>query len=317
MPAIPSATYLSLNPAASAAAAEATRKALAAKKAADLALKLKNAKKSTTGSLNPVGIDFNLPPIAQALPVMYTDQGLSVSNKKIDDGRRAAMWFFDVAGNSLPTKASGTTATAGSTFANVTTVDKSTAGNYAYGFQWLWNPESVGSTVSINPDVVPSPMDGTANLSGLFGGMESVTISARINRITDMAMIRGGATNLNASYTGSYPGAVKTAPDVSAKIAEIKAKGTMADLEYIYRMCNGYKDGNGVPNTNALGIVTADTAFLSPTPVVLRVGKGPLVYVGWLNSIVVAHTMFTWDMIPIDTRVDFSLQTFATTSLKS
>ena len=82
-------------------------------------------------------------------------------------------------------------------------------------------------------------------------------------------------------------------------------------------MCNGYKDGNGVPNTNALGIVTADTAFLAPTPVVLRIGKGPLAYVGWLNSITVAHTMFTWDMIPIDTKVDFSLQTFATTSLKS
>jgi hypothetical protein len=47
------------------------------------------------------------------------------------------------------------------------------------------------------------------------------------------------------------------------------------------------------------------------------VGKGALAYVGWLNSITITHTMFTWDMIPIDTTVLFTIATFATTSLTS
>lgn len=302
------------------------RQQAAAKKAAALALQAKNAKGNKTGSKNPVGIEFNLPPNKNSLPLMLSKQGLPIGDSsagKIPASRRSAMWFFDVAGVNGLGHAKDAKATAGSTFMGATSaakadgsVDAGFLQNFSYGFQWLWNPDKVGSKVEVNPEVVPSPMDGTANLSGLFSGMESVTVSARINRVVDMAMIRGKVPNLSSYYMDNYPGA-KIPKDISAQLKMLEERGTMADLEYIYRMCNGLNDGKGKANTNALGVVTSDTAFLSPTPVVLKIGTGALSYVGWLNSITISHTMFTWDMIPIDTTIDLQLSTFATTSLQS
>jgi hypothetical protein len=292
---------------AAAAALAAKNKAAAAKAAASAAAAAAAARK-VTASPNPHNIQFNLPPISQSLP-LNVNYGADVgqgSATRHDAGRRAAMWFFSQSG-------SAQTAPKGSSKSSAVAANGDS--NYQYGFQWLWNPVSLGTSVSMNSSVIPSAQDATANQAGLFVGLEQVTVSARINRVNDMAMIRGKATNLEQYYGDTYPTSGAAKETIASQISMLEQKGTMADLEYIYRMSNGLKDGNGKIQTNALGIQTADTAFLSPTAVVLRIGKGPLVYVGWLETMIVAHTMFTWDMIPIDTTIDFTINTFATTTL--
>ena len=273
----------------------------AAAQAKKVAAGLKGTQPVLTKSPNPVGITFNLPPCSASLPLTIGKQGLPIGDKTAnipDTTRLSSMWFLDQAGaGQAATKNSGAVK------------PSAPNSNFAYGFQWLWNPDKVATSVQQNSNVVPNQMDATSPQNGLFPGLEQVTVSARVNRIVDMAMIRGGQNMSYSYYTkGRYVG------DIDKQIKLLSEKGTMADIEHIFRMCNGVNDGAGKPHTNVFGIQTADTAYLTPTTVALKIGNGPLIYSGWLASMTIAHTMFTWDMVPIDTTIDFTINTFSTTA---
>jgi hypothetical protein len=64
---------------------------------------------------------------------------------------------------------------------------------------------------------------------------------------------------------------------------------------------------------NGRGIITADIGFLMPT--LLNIDVGPLSYIGYVTSMSVNHTMFTQDMIPIQSTVNISLNLLATAGL--
>jgi hypothetical protein len=266
---------------------------------------------------------FNLPPHEWSLPRNFSDLN-NISNttpKPVNHSlRRAMMWYYDssdaVGGTQLQIPAGATISApaTGTTSAAVTIED-----NY-WGFQFLWNPENLQNVLTRNSNVVPSVMDKFANQGGLFTAMEGLQFTIVIDRRNDFACFRGTA---NPSSYASYYTAAGTAgipvKDYGPMINDLMKLGTMADVEYIYRMING-SGQQGRPWINALGRKTADLAFLAPTAIALQFGPSTdnsLSYVGWIESLNVNHTAFTSDMIPIHTDVQVTFNAFSRVALGS
>jgi hypothetical protein len=111
------------------------------------------------------------------------------------------------------------------------------------------------------------------------------------------------------------------ASDTEDKLKELINKGTMSDIEFIYRMINGpgqYQNGQNLVWTNALNRVTADIGFLQPTALGFQISPGnpdALSYVGWVESLSVTHDMFTEDMVPLNSTVTVVFNAFSRVGL--
>lgn len=81
------------------------------------------------------------------------------------------------------------------------------------------------------------------------------------------------------------------------KIKDLYERGTLADIEYIYRTVNG--DG-----WQRLGQITSDIGFLMMNLVEIEIG--PNRYLGYLNSLSINHEQFTQYMVPIHSVVNLS-----------
>jgi hypothetical protein len=225
--------------------------------------------------------------------------------------------------------------------------------DYDWGFQFLWNPTSIQTSQQLNNNVTPSAADAFSGLAGLFNAIESISFTIVLDRVNDFACAAGlnilnnlGTSPTSGSYLGFIPNNVSTAdltaltqyykdgavsiarPDnpelFTEQIQNLLKLGTMADLEYIYKMVNGSgaAAGGGADATywtNALGKKTADVAFLRATPIAIQFGPSihNLSYVGYITSLSVNHTMFTQDMIPLHTEVSVTMNGFSKTTLVS
>lgn len=279
---------------------------------------------------------FNLPPHQWSLPIDTTS--LTGSNSKSQTNhslRRARMYFF----GSTTTNANSKLQISNTSSANNLPADSNyvitEADNY-WGFQFLWNPTTIQSAVSRKADFTPSSTDVLAGLQGLFTAMETIQFTIVINRVNDFAWgasVKGGAyigstfdpngalyNALNGGenpYTkGGNPGV--SSQDQTKQILDLLNKGTMADVEYLFRTING-KGNNGKTWTNALGRETADIGFLSPNPIALELGPtgDNLSYVGWVEGLAINHSKFTENMIPLHTEIQVTFYAFSRTSLKS
>jgi hypothetical protein len=189
------------------------------------------------------------------------------------------------------------------------------------GFQFLWNPDSFGTSVSLNPDVTPSMQDRFVGVAGAFPGTGSITINIRLDRTNDFACFahRGRLekdpntgvdrekqwnVNFGQFYREQKLGVVTDAL-LEKQISELYEMGTLADVEFLYQTINGpnanYMKGGW---KNSLGRVTSDIGFLAASLVKIEIG--PLDYVGYINGLSVNHLAFTQDMKPI--RTDVSIQ---------
>jgi hypothetical protein len=94
-------------------------------------------------------------------------------------------------------------------------------------------------------------------------------------------------------------------------------KGTLADLEYLFKTINGAGAGKEKDWVNLLGRKTADIGFLQPVLVGMQLGPtiDSLSYVGWITSLSVNHVAFTESMIPIRTMVTINMQTMTGTGI--
>ena len=300
------------------AAAEIKASAVAAAKAsAAAAASISLAAKANT----PYNIQFNLPPHKWSLPVDPTNLGYNKTKQtsaSFNHGlRRAAMWFYDAppAGDTAPSSAQGLISTSNAVAAK----DKN-----LFGFQFLWNPTTLSNSISYNPAMVPSSADGFAQYSSLFTGMESMQVTAQINRVMDFAAFKANPGMSLSEMASSYaayknPQSKSKAETTEQQISDLLKRGTMADVEYIYRMVNGIGNASIPTFTNVLGRQTADLAFLAPTAIAIKFGPNPdsLSYVGWLTQVDVQHLQFTEDMIPLDTTVTISISAFSRTTLAS
>jgi hypothetical protein len=276
--------------------------------------------------VSPTTIQFNLPPHAWSLPINPATTNTSIYNGNTVDNstRRAIMWYYDdaqgVSNNGILTPSNSPSS---QTSEKTTGTTKSTEAITNWGFQFLWNPQQFTSVLTRNSNVIPSALDSHAALSGLFTAMEAIQLTIVIDRVNDFACFK--SLNTPGGYTQFYTagGTAGVKQNTPALINDLMKKGTMADIEFIYKMINGSgrvdESGKNLVWVNALNRETADLAFLAPTAIALQLGPNTdsLSYVGWIESLSINHTMFTEDMIPIHSEIAISFNAFSRVSLLS
>ena len=184
--------------------------------------------------------------------------------------------------------------------------------DHRFGFRFLYNPTSISMNASINSKISPSALrDGSGTLFITGAGLGSVSMEILLNRIPEVSAPRG-----------------KKGKDLTDDEKDLRDKGTMVDLDYLFRVANGTWDvttGYGAPivgdrgkdkkgnpkNAKVLQTIytseTGDIGMVVPTPMWLSIGPG-LRYYGWLQEVTHKHTMFSPDMVPMVTRVQLTFQ---------
>jgi len=289
---------------------------------------------------NPGEYQWNLPPHQWSMPRLPNSDpnNMPAENRKVssdDRYRRGRIWW----------KASDTSLSTVDGNGNTTKIDNS---DRKYGFQFLWNPASFGTSVAVQMDATPNVNDRFLGQVGAFPATESISFTIEVNRINDFACANAvfkrpnnigsalgnpGTNNFitpaevaqfapyysnNGSFTASLlkNGRNKT---VEQKLVDLFQRGTLADIEYLYTAINGPGPGSTASGgdfwKNGRGIITADIGFLMPT--LLNIDIGPLSYLGYVTNMSVNHTMFTPDMIPIQSTVQISFNLLATAGLST
>lgn len=177
---------------------------------------------------------------------------------------------------------------------------------YRHGFRFLYNPTSITMNAAINKNISPSAIkDGSGSMLISSAGIGTVSLELLLNRIPEV----------NASDKEN---------DLTDEEKDLRDKGTMVDLDYLFRVANGtwgIVKGFGMPSvkTGKKGkkvkdarqdeyvSETGDIGIVMPTPAWLTLGPG-LRYYGWMQSVNFKHTMFSEDMVPMLTRVTIVFQ---------
>lgn len=178
----------------------------------------------------------------------------------------------------------------------------------AYGFRFHYNPTSVemqyGQMMDVAPELMMEETQKFNPITPLNVGAISFTLY--LNRIEDMKYVRSDGTLRNPlndnkiATTDVYPEEVST-----ADLKQIYRKGTMYDLEYLFRAVHsGSNDYNSL-----LRGKTSDIGWLVGVAVELHLGAG-LRYLVRINGVSVNHAMFNERMVPTLTTVNISASRF-------
>lgn len=299
-------------------AAKALAKAKAAKDKANA--KADADKKPPT---EPLNYRWNLPPHKWSLPVtpklmhpdLYADPNNSALGMVDERYRRARIWWYANTKNTYNSNVKGNPK------------NQADGNDRKYGFQFLWNPETFSTSVSLNTEVTPNPADRFVGVAGAFPSGETISFTVRVDRTNDFACLRNlmkkdysKSLNLVSSaadnplfeqmaefYSTGF--SLVNGETMGAKIKELMELGTLADVEYIYKAVNG-------PNWKSIsGRKTSDIGYLAAT--LLRVDVGPSSYVGYINGLTVTHLAFSQDMTPIRTDVQISMNLMASAGIAS
>jgi len=204
-----------------------------------------------------------------------------------------------------------------------------------YGMRFLYNPGTVsmawGIVDSFSPQFESAGLDKAQNVS--VGLMKSaITFSLMLNRIGDMSYINSQgniknvfdnlaqlsvdaaeALNTNALLLNSIPGVdkvgLKTVPTNAPypntvdqkELQLIWNKGTMYDIEYLFRATGGYSS----QYKSTLNGPTADKGWLQPIPVELHLGDG-MRYLVRISSLDLQHLVFNERMVPVVSTVNIT-----------
>jgi hypothetical protein len=272
-----------------------------------------------TGPLNStrpiIGLaryQWNLPPHKWSMPVEPSKDPLAVDAGAYTHGgthkfRRGRIYWYSRVGNNYVNRA--------------TYNDGSDLKDPRYGFQFMWNPEAITTSVAVNMDITPSFADKFVDVVGAFPSGQYLTLTVRLDRTNDFACIKsippGSSRNvtydeLARRYKKFYNGNDTLDNPSSAvlvgKIQDLQKLGTIADVEYLYKAING----PGWVN-QATGRLSSDIGFLSPT--LLKIDLGPLSYLGYVSNLAVNHIGFSKGMIPIRTDVSLQFNLMATAGL--
>jgi hypothetical protein len=272
-----------------------------------------------TGRIVPKDYEFNLPPHRWSLPLRpgTVDQETvgKTFSKDFHGLRRGRIWYFAGAGDvSTVDDKSGDAKRSGGTASS--TAPKRVQINHNYGFQFLWNPESISTNVQRNMDITPSNADTLRVVSGVFPGQESVSLSVVLDRTNDFAYAKASGYADPNFYLEGYPGAIY---NFNEQIDTLLKQGTMADLEYLFKAINGAGTATG-SWTTLLEKKTSNVGYLSPTLLAFSLGpdaQNNLSYVGWISNISINHSAFSETMIPLRTTVSFSIECFSGSGISS
>jgi hypothetical protein len=282
---------------------------------------------------NPSEWKWNLPPHKWSLPLVQRlgDEKNFSFGQDNEKYRRGRIWW----------KASDPSIDLVTGSANTKVIRDKNA-ERRFGFQFLWNPEAFGTTVSVSMDVTPTAQDRFLGGAGFFPATEGITFNIRLDRTNDFACAAARfnrpTNSINVSNIGApvasyittdqvrgleefYKHGIASLSDsarglsIEDKLVDLFTRGTIADLEFLYRAINGIGPSGSLGDQwiNARGIATADIGFLQPT--LLNIDIGPLSFNGYVNNLAVTHIAFTPDMVPIRTDVTISLQLLSTAGL--
>lgn len=167
-----------------------------------------------------------------------------------------------------------------------------------HGFQFQYNPTFVdmqySGTASVDAMFEASGQDGF-NLAGAGVTGSSISIQILINRVQDMKYYNQNTGKLLVAARNVYP--IPPSPEDQDAIFK---KGTMYDLDYLFKTLLGYTMPSQLRNEE-----TADMGYLGAQPVELHLGKG-MRYLVFVNSVNVHHVLFNESMVPLFTTVDIS-----------
>jgi len=191
-----------------------------------------------------------------------------------------------------------------------------------YGFKFLYNPKEVAMAWGVMDKMDPSYIaSGQEVFNAISAGLMSATITVTLllNRVGDFSYIdangfKSGVGNdqfledadrrLVARTRGlvksPYPEYVST-----DDLKEIYKKGTMYDIEYLFRTING-PHATFISKLNGK---TADRGWLRPSLVELHLGAG-MRYRVRLAQFAVTHSVFNSRMVPILSSVQLTFGRF-------
>jgi hypothetical protein len=191
-----------------------------------------------------------------------------------------------------------------------------------YGFQFMWNPQSVQTSVAINMDITPTFADKFVDVVGAFPSGEMLAIELRLDRTNDFASFKdldstanslsylANSSAIQGYYNPAWSFDQQFSATLQSKLVDLMELGTIADLEYLYKAING----PGWTNV-ATGRKSSEIGFLRPA--LLRIDLGPSSYLGYITNLVVNHVAFNKAMIPIRTDVAIQFNLMATAGLSS
>lgn len=288
-----------------------------------------NAASANKSGIGLNGYKWNLPPHKWSLPVEPSYDPMVKDPAKSSIGashkyRRGRIYWYARVDND---------------YGNSTLYNYGIKDDPRYGFQFMWNPTQISTSVATNMSVTPSFADKFANVVGAFPSGQALSVSIPLDRTNDFAClnslnlsesklayyqtvsdpnqaaIAATKTNLvsNLSQLGYTPGHsfdYGFAETLVEKVVQLVRYGTTADIEYLYKAING----PGWTNV-ATGRDTSEIGFLRPT--LLRIDLGPLSYLGYVSALNVTHSKFTKGMIPMTSTLDIQFNLMATAGLVS
>jgi hypothetical protein len=171
-------------------------------------------------------------------------------------------------------------------------------------------------------EITPTIADKFVKVVGAFPSGEYLTLSILLDRTNDFFAIKAvntqtkdyASVSMNDYRDGGIIEAALSGDGgtnrFNTKINELRKKGTLADIEYLYKAING----PGWTNV-ATGDESSDIGFLTPT--LLKIDLGPISYIGYVQNLTVNHESFTPSMIPIRSTVAIQFNLMATAGLST
>jgi hypothetical protein len=177
-----------------------------------------------------------------------------------------------------------------------------------YGFRFHYNPTSIsmnyGQMGGQSPELLMSGRDQYNPLLPLEGG-SGLQFDLYLNRIEDMNYVQKDGT-LKSANGKTFTSTDLYSENVDTKeIKDIYRKGTMYDLEYLFKAVHGdwgsYK--------SALRGQTSDIGWLNGVAVEFHLGNN-LRYLCRINSVAVNHAIFNERMVPTLTTLHITASRF-------
>lgn len=285
------------------------------------------------GFTEPVGIDittlleskkdlrkylWNLPPHESSLPIDPATDPLIVQTASLKANSGQALEPLKNMNSAHPLRR-GRIYWFSRVNADYTSNNKNNGNDPRYGFQFLWNPDTIITSVAVNLDITPTAKDKFVKVVGAFPSGQMLTVTAVLDRTNDFFSIKSLSENntydqvarvmaANYQYGSLEENFNQT---VVEKIKDLQKYGTISDIEYLYKAINGPGWRNVAISDQNWN--SSDIGFLSPT--LLKIELGPIAYIGYVNSLQITHSSFTKSMIPVRSTVDIQFNLMATAGL--
>lgn len=199
--------------------------------------------------------------------------------------------------------------------------------SHLYGFVFLWNPSQVNISTGVDMNRQAPTGDKYVGAFGdNIGGSQTLSLTLVLDRSIDFAYLGVKADGLRKSiselseadcesfsryysYESSNKGNLTSSTNtntIRSQISDLARRGTIYDIDYLYRTINGDSWHRfGIENN-----ITGDIGYLYYT--VVNISIGPMLYSGVVSSLNVSHNMFVENMTPIMSTLELSIDLRAT-----